>query len=61
MIKPLIRDIEEAPIQEYYDLEEPQGLIETPQNMISTKRRLAWACDVINEEKEKESIQTMWH
>ena len=42
VIRPHVRDSEEVPIQDDHDLAEPQGLIETPQKMISTKEEQLW-------------------
>ena len=47
----LVRDSEEDPIQDDNDLTEPQELMETPQDMISTKIRPEWARDIIREAK----------
>ena len=45
--KPLVRNDEEEPIQEDHDMVEPQEPIETPYEMISTRRRPTWARDII--------------
>ena len=47
--RPPVRDIEQDPIQEDRDLEETQGIMETPQKMISTKIIPAWARDIIRD------------
>ena len=49
--KPLVRYIKEEPIAEDHDMAETQGPMEKPHNMISTKRRHAWACNIIREAK----------
>ena len=46
--KPPVRD-EEDPIPKVQDIVEPQEPIETPHETILTRKRPAWACDIIQE------------
>ena len=48
--KPPVRD-EEDPTLEVQDTVEPQETIETPHETISTRKRLAWDHDIIQEEE----------
>ena len=47
--RPPVRNIEGDTIPRDRDLAEPQGPLETPQEMISTKIRPTWARDIIKE------------
>ena len=41
-----VRYDEEEPIPEYHDIEEPQEPIESLHEIISTRRRPSWCCDI---------------